>query len=165
MVPRLWQNLAHIYLRRGARCSLRQDGHAMNASKLQVGTEWLVDAAGCDPRQLSDLRRLKQICSVLVDDLRLRVIGEALWHQFPSLAGAAEPGGVTGLYLLAESHLACHTFPEEGRASFNLYCCRRRPAWDWEEFLARWLGATRVVVRSVPRGAVELAPVPHEDRP
>jgi S-adenosylmethionine decarboxylase len=61
-------------------------------------------------------------------------------------------GGLTGLYLLTESHLACHTYPESGTATFNLYCCRPRPCWNWEEKLRTLLGATRVVIRSTARG-------------
>jgi S-adenosylmethionine decarboxylase len=144
--------------------STRGDGHATSVTVLQAGTEWLVDAAGCDARQLSDLCHLQRICAELVDTLRLRVIGEPHWHQFPSLDGRVEPGGVTGLYLLAESHLACHTFPEERRATFNLYCCRRRPAWDWEDFLVQRLGAAEVVARSIPRGAWEPNSLPREER-
>lgn len=136
----------------------------MNATALEDGSEWLVDAAGCDARQLSNLRHLQQVCAELVDALRLRVIGEPHWHQFPAPQGSSEPGGVTGLYLLAESHLACHTFPEHCRATFNLYCCRRRPAWDWEKFLAQRLGAAEVVARSVPRGALEPHSLPREER-
>ncbi len=73
-------------------------------------------------------------------------MGEPLWRIFPG------EGGVTGLLLLSESHLACHTFPERGFASFNLYCCRPRDEWPWEERLEEALRARRVVVRSLPRG-------------
>jgi hypothetical protein len=69
-----------------------------------------------------------------------------MWHQFP------QPGGVTGLYLLTESHLACHTFPETGLATFNLYCCRPRPPFAWGERLRTVLGASRVTVRTAARG-------------
>jgi S-adenosylmethionine decarboxylase len=54
--------------------------------------------------------------------------------------------------MLTESHLACHTYPEHGLAAINLYCCRPRPEWPWEERLAALLGATDVRVRKVERG-------------
>ena len=60
---------------------------------------------------------------------------------------------MTGLYLLSESHLACHTFPETGLATFNLYCCRPRPAFEWEERLRQLLCATRVALKTVTRGS------------
>ena len=103
------------------------------------------------------------IVEELVAALRLRVIGEPHWHQFPSPSGSDDPGGVTGLYLLAESHLTCHTFPEHGRATFNLYCCRRQPAWDWQEFLERRIGAGEVVARSIPRGVHTADSLPVEE--
>ncbi len=87
------------------------------------------------------------MCERIISDLDLQVMGEALWHKFPS------PGGVTALFLLTESHLACHTYPETGIATFNLYCCRPRPHWPWEDRLADMLGAARVTVRFHLRGA------------
>ena len=113
---------------------------------MNVGTEWLIDAEGCDPDTLRDEPALRRLCAAIVADLDLRVVGEPAWHQFPW------PGGVTGLFLLTESHLACHTYPEFGVATFNLYCCRARPAWPWQGRLREALGATTVTVRALPRG-------------
>jgi len=112
------------------------------------GVEWLVDADGCRPAALRDLALLRRLCARVIRQLDLHVIGEGLWHQFP------EPGGVTGLFLLTESHFACHTYPEIGTATFNLYCCRPRSSWPWQEELRELLGATRISVRSLARGAV-----------
>lgn len=113
---------------------------------MNVGTEWLVDAEGCSAEALRDIETLRRVCDTVIRDLTLQVVGEPQWHQF------AQPGGVTGLYLLTESHLACHTYPETGIATFNLYCCKTRPEWRWEEQLTESLGATRVRVRFARRG-------------
>jgi S-adenosylmethionine decarboxylase len=113
---------------------------------MNVGTEWLVDAEGCSADLLREIEIVRRVCEEVVKDLDLRIVGEPMWHQFP------QPGGVTGLYLLTESHLACHTFPETGIATFNLYCCRPRPEFEWEERLQVLLSATRVTVRTAIRG-------------
>ena len=113
---------------------------------MSPGQETIVDATGCSPAALCDLDTLREICRRVVHDLNLQVVGQPQWHTFP------EPGGVTGLYLLSESHLACHTYPEHGLATFNLYCCRESAMWDWERWLARELDAQRVEVRIVVRG-------------
>lgn len=115
--------------------------HAMNR-----GQEWVVDAEGCDPAALRDLERLGRLCGSIVDQLGLKVAKPPLWHVFP------HPGGVTGLILLSESHLTCHTFPESGWASFNLYCCREVPAFAWDLELRRALDARQVVTRELRRG-------------
>lgn len=112
---------------------------------LTVGTEWLVEASGCDAETLGDVECLRMVFARAVAELGLRVVGQPLWHKFPG------PGGVTGLALLSESHLACHTYPEFGAATFNLYCCRERAAWDWDARLRELLGAGEVRVRSFAR--------------
>lgn len=109
------------------------------------GREWIVEAHGCDPVGLADLDRLRNLFDLMVAELGLRPVGEAVWHQFPG------PGGITGLLLLAESHLACHTFPEHGSVCLNLFCCRPRPEWDFESRLKREFGAADVHVRAVER--------------
>ena len=109
-----------------------------------VGTEWLVEAAGCEAELLRDEMRLRAIFDRIITDLGLRSVG-AVWHKFPG------EGGVTGLVALTESHLACHTYPEYGTATFNLYCCRERPEWPWQESLRSLLGAKDVRVRAIDR--------------
>lgn len=116
---------------------------------MNVGAEWMIDACGCSPELLCDLQTLKKVCEQIINDLDLRVVGQPLWHQF------GPPGGVTGLFLLTESHLACHTYPETGIATFNLYCCNARPEWQWQERLRLILGATQVSVRFIKRGLAE----------
>ena len=109
------------------------------------GIEWVVDAHGCAAEHLRDLDLLREFFVRIVSSLRLRPIGETQWHQFPNT------GGITGLCLLAESHLACHTFPEFGSLCLNLFCCVPREAWDFEGALAAAFGAKSVTVRSVTR--------------
>ena len=112
---------------------------------MSLGTEWVVDASGCDPEKLTDIEQLKSVFDRIVRDLDLNVLGEIAWHQFP------DPGGVSGLALLSESHLTCHTYPEYGAATFNLYRCSSRTTWAWEIMLRELLGATEVNVRVFER--------------
>ena len=125
---------------------------------LTVGTEWLIEASGCDAGALRDASRLREVFARAVAELSLRVVGEPQWHTFPG------EGGVTGLLMLSESHLACHTYPEFGVATFNLYCCRERPAWAWAERLREMIGARDVRVRSVTRSAEEIQTHSEETR-
>jgi S-adenosylmethionine decarboxylase len=109
------------------------------------GREWVVEAHGCDPGALSDLARLRGLFDAVTEGLALRIVQEPSWHQFPGT------GGITGLCLLAESHLACHTFPEYGSLCLNLFCCRPRDDWEFESYLRREFGAARVQVRRLDR--------------
>jgi S-adenosylmethionine decarboxylase len=110
-----------------------------------VGTEWMIEAAGCNADLLRNERVLRSLFDRIMKDLELSSVGE-IWHKFPG------EGGVTGLVALTESHLACHTYPEHGTATFNLYCCRTRPEWDWKDNLTNALEATSVSVMRLERG-------------
>lgn len=109
------------------------------------GIEWIVDAHGCSAESLRSVDKLRKLFQRIVLDLGLRTVGEAQWHQFPGTSG------VTGLWLLSESHLACHTFPEYGSLCLNLFCCVPRPEWDFEKNLALLFSATSAEVRRANR--------------
>jgi S-adenosylmethionine decarboxylase len=109
------------------------------------GMEWIVEAFGCAAERLTSRAALAALVDEMMTTLRLAAVASPVWHQFPG------PGGITGMVLLAESHLALHTFPEHGSVTLNLFCCAPRAEWDWTGGLARHLGAGEVRVRRVER--------------
>ncbi len=120
--------------------------HLHSAPVPETGCVWIVDAFGCDPERLRSERELEALVRAAVEELDLHPMRETVWQHFPA------PGGLTGFLVLSESHLSIHTFPERGYAALDLYCCRRRPEWDWSARLAEFLGATRVELRALERG-------------
>ena len=68
-----------------------------------TGVEYLADLYGCDPDLLRSRERVSTIVTHLIREVGVRPIRDPLWQIFPV------PGGITGLWLLAESHLAVHT--------------------------------------------------------
>ena len=105
-----------------------------------------MDAYGCDHSALRSLDALQALFERLIAELQLQPVAPPVWHQFP------DAGGITGMVVLSESHLAVHTFPERGFAAVNLYCCRPRAPWPWAQGLGDALGATEVLVSSHLRG-------------
>ena len=112
------------------------------------GIEWVVEAHGCTPERLSNLHVAQELFDRVIRDLGLRVVGDTQWHQFPAT------GGITGLSLLTESHLAVHTFPEFGSLCVNLFCCVPRREWDFDAACRQLFGADSVTVRRLPRDYV-----------
>jgi S-adenosylmethionine decarboxylase len=108
------------------------------------GCEWIVEAHECDAAALSDAEALQSLFARLIDGMNLHPVGDAQWHHFPG-------GGITGLALLEESHIACHTFPEYRSLCLNVFCCRPRPEWDIAALLRREFGAVTVEVRKIDR--------------
>ena len=82
------------------------------------GQHFTADLSGCpaDPAPMTDPHSLRTLCLQAVRNCGLTPVGE-LFHAFPP------PGGVTGVVLLAESHLAVHTWPERGAVTLDAYVC------------------------------------------
>ena len=82
------------------------------------GVHLTADLHGCTPDCLAlrDPQALREVCLQVVREAGLQPVGE-LFHRFP------EPGGVTGTVLLAESHLAVHTWPEHGVVTVDAFVC------------------------------------------
>jgi S-adenosylmethionine decarboxylase len=82
------------------------------------GLHLTADLRGCDTTSalMVDAAALRVCCLAAVAQAGLLAVGE-LFHRFPT------PGGVTGVVLLAESHLAVHTWPELGAVTVDVYVC------------------------------------------
>ncbi len=74
----------------------------------------------CAPDFLRDGPGLEAFCVAACTRHGLTVVGR-LFHPFRDAAGA--PAGVTGTVVLAESHLAVHTWPEVGGVTLDVYVC------------------------------------------
>ena len=73
-----------------------------------------------DPGLLVDAQALAQLCRTSVENARLTVVDEKFF-SFPDYQGLKS--GVTGAVLLAESHLAIHTWPERRSVTLDVYVC------------------------------------------
>ena len=114
------------------------------------GIEWVIEAHGCDAAALRDVGRLELLFERLTHAMDLHPLDKASWHQFPNT------GGITGVSLLRESHLACHTFPEYASLCLNLFCCRERADGDFEGLIKNEIGASFVRVRKIERPYCDL---------
>lgn len=74
----------------------------------------------CDLSLLIQAEPLAELCRTQTIDSGLTLVAEK-WHPFPDFDG--QPGGVTGMLLLAESHLAVHTWPERKGVTLDVYVC------------------------------------------
>jgi S-adenosylmethionine decarboxylase len=89
------------------------------------GLHLTADLRGCPPRPaMTDAAALRSTCLAAVALGGLTPVGE-LFHRFApgSAVRSAAPTGVTGVVLLAESHLAVHTWPEIEAATLDVYVC------------------------------------------
>lgn len=81
-----------------------------------IGKHLLAEIYGVTPVLLRDEQTLMAAVGGALAAARFHVLHQVS-HRF------GEPGGVTGVYVLTESHAAFHTYPEYGYVALDLFSC------------------------------------------
>jgi S-adenosylmethionine decarboxylase len=114
------------------------------------GRHLIADLHGCFG--LDDVARIERALRAAVAAAGANLLDLRLHHFGPG-------HGVTGMALLAESHISIHTWPEHGYAALDCFLCGRRH--DLDAALAAVVGEfspDRVQTQTIKRGYGALAP-------
>lgn len=84
------------------------------------GSHGLLDLYGCSDGLLRDEGRLKTVLRQAAEAAGATVL-DGRFHTF------GDAGGVTGVLLLAESHISIHTWPEHRFAAVDIFLCGGMP--------------------------------------
>jgi len=109
------------------------------------GTHIVCELSGCKPDLLTDVDDVRHIMENAAREANAQIL-KVVFHRF-------EPHGVSGVVVLAESHISIHTWPEAGYAAVDVYTCgNHTDPWLACEYAARNLGATSMLTTEVKRG-------------
>lgn len=116
-----------------------------------LGYHLLLELKDCDRELLNDPGRLEQLLVEAANRAGATVVQKA-FHQF-------NPHGVSGVVIIAESHLFIHTWPEHGYAAVDIFTCgdsvRADTAAEW---LADKMGTTNFTMIELRRGVLPRVP-------
>lgn len=80
-----------------------------------LGRQIVVEFYGCNQQTLNDVAAIKRSMRGAAIAAGATIVQDA-FHLF-------NPHGVSGVVVIAESHLAIHTWPEYGYAAVDLFTC------------------------------------------
>lgn len=80
-----------------------------------LGTHLLVELKNCNSKILNDLKKIEEILVTAAKEAKATII-ESRFHKF-------SPFGISGVVVIAESHLTIHTWPEYGYAAVDIFTC------------------------------------------
>ena len=110
-----------------------------------LGTHILCELSGCDASILTDVEGVEQILKDAALKANATILTTA-FHRF-------QPHGVSGVVVIAESHLSIHTWPETGYAAMDFYTCGdHTDPWKACEFAAQAFKAGSMLTTEVKRG-------------
>ena len=111
-----------------------------------IGTHVLADLYGIRPERLSDCALLSECLTESALVCGLTPLAPPRMHAFPG-------GGVTGVILLSESHIALHSYPEYGFMAVDIFSCGPTdPEKALDAFRGR-LHPDREIITRTPRGS------------
>ena len=112
-----------------------------------LGKHILAEYYECDIRILNDLELLEHYMREAVIKSGATII-DSSFHQF-------SPHGVSGVIVIAESHMAMHTWPEYGYAAVDFFTCGERVnPWKAFEFMNEKLKSVRNSTKELKRGLI-----------
>ena len=110
-----------------------------------LGRHFLMELEDCNEETLNNLEALKTAMLTAADEAGATIMGES-FHRFA-------PHGISGVVIIAESHLCIHTWPEYGYAAADIFTCGTAVQPEKAaELLVEKLGARKHSVREIPRG-------------
>jgi S-adenosylmethionine decarboxylase len=117
-----------------------------------LGTHIIVELSECEPSILSDVDKVTNILVRAAKEANAEVLQTA-FHRF-------NPQGVSGVVVIAESHLSIHTWPEYGYAAMDIYTCGdHTDPWKACRFAAEQFQAKQMLTTEVRRGMPDEAGV------
>ncbi|MEM6680130.1 MAG: adenosylmethionine decarboxylase [Pseudomonadota bacterium] len=120
----------------------RDDHFIRRDGRVFAGTHLIIEVV--DGEGLDDERRIQ----AALRDCVLRC-GATLLHIHTH---KFTPQGVSGVAVLAESHISVHTWPEIGYGAFDVFMCGDAEPWQAVEVLREAFSASNVIVREFLRG-------------
>lgn len=94
-----------------------------NGDTTQFGLHMMLDAYEADEEKLADMKRVFRFLYQLPDMIGMHRLGLPNVVNADETATGFDPGGITGITLIAESHISIHTFPKRGFFTMDLYSC------------------------------------------
>lgn len=83
--------------------------------RIPVGIHYIIDIDDVENKELFKNEKILKLCEEILKVTKVTVLEKAV-HEF-------KPQGITAMYLLAESHLSLHTWPELKKLRFDLFSC------------------------------------------
>lgn len=86
------------------------------------GPHLVLEAYGCPQEPLKDLNLLSQMLDAYPEQLDMTKIMPP--YVFKYRGAVPDDWGVSGVVLIAESHISIHTFPDKGFVTLDIFSCR-----------------------------------------
>jgi S-adenosylmethionine decarboxylase len=132
------------------------------------GPHLILEAYGCSKQQLSDLTLVSDVLDAYPEQLNMTKIMPP--YVFKYSGAVPEDWGVSGIVLIAESHISIHTFPDKEFVTLDIFSCKDFDVDDAIEYFCSVFNPTSYEKqllmrgREFPRSAVRAGQIIERER-
>jgi S-adenosylmethionine decarboxylase len=127
-----------------------------NSSKEDLPMHVIVDGYGGDPDQLADENVVRVILDEIPEAMGMTKITQP--HVLRYTGSKPEDWGVSGFVMIAESHIAIHTFPERRLVWADVFSCKDFDETPVLSEIKQHFSLRDVEVRTIPRNLEPFTP-------
>ncbi|MCD6249850.1 MAG: S-adenosylmethionine decarboxylase proenzyme [candidate division Zixibacteria bacterium] len=110
-----------------------------------LGRHLIAEYTKCNGDKLDNLEHIKHSLLEAVRRSGATIVN-SVFHRYA-------PQGVSGVVVIAESHMSIHTWPEYNYAAVDFFTCGQTvDPYLANEYLKKSLGSTKATVTEIPRG-------------
>ncbi len=116
--------------------------------KTSLGNQYLAEFYGCCVDTLNDKDRIREAMIQAAKIAKATIVAD-VFHEF-------SPHGISGVVVIAESHIAIHSWPEHRCASVDIFTCSdNMDPQAAVDYLKMAFKAQKIEIKTIARGQVD----------
>lgn len=124
----------------------RLDHFIHTNQEIFAGRHLIIDFWGAE--KLDDVSHMESALRIAIEKSKATLLHIHLHHFSPN-------GGISGVAVLAESHISVHTWPEKNFAAFDVFMCGNSEPHKAVEVLKEFFKPTEHSVKTIKRGKIK----------
>jgi S-adenosylmethionine decarboxylase proenzyme len=110
----------------------------------EFGKHYLIEMIECDSEKIKFVENVRKIMLRAAKKSKATIL-KHFFHQF-------QPTGVSGIVVIAESHLSIHTWPEKNYAAIDIFTCGKMDIKTVLDEFKNGFSAKKSTYNIIPRG-------------
>lgn len=132
---------------------------------MEQGKHLVIDVLVKNSSKLSDKTFTRKLFKTIIKEIEMKAVLPITIYQFPSFINIKnrthrkikkQKGGITAFCILEESHISCHSWPEENYVAYDIYSCKNFDENKVIKLLYRFLPIKNLVSRVIIRSSKKL---------
>ena len=114
------------------------------------GQHLMLDGYSSDSEKLKDIELIYNFLDIIPDRISMTKIMPP--YVFKYIGKKPEDWGLSGVVIIAESHISIHTFPSKQFLSIDIFSCKKFDSQDCVSFIEEIFGLKKIEVNLLDRG-------------